>query len=82
MKLKTEAAPVKLPKEEVLALIAKELVAVRLQLAAAQVQLKAKDQPDRYRLNFQVNALKKQANVGKAQIARLKKSPAAEVLWP
>ena len=82
MKFKTDAAPAVLPKEEVVALIAKDLAAVRIQLAAAQAQLKAKDQADRYRLNFQVNALKKQAHYGKAQIARLKKSPLSEVLWP
>ena len=82
MKNETNSPAVKLPKEEVMALIAKDLAAVRVQLETAKAQLKAKDQTDKYRLNFQVNALKKQVHVGKAHLLRLKKSPAAEIVWP
>jgi len=70
-----------IPKTEAIARIAAHLAGVRVQLIAARTQLKAAASPDRYRLNFQVNALKKEAHFAKAQIARLKKSPLTEVLW-
>jgi hypothetical protein len=37
--------------------------------------------PDKYALNFQANALKKQLNFCKSQINRLKKEPRTEVIW-
>jgi hypothetical protein len=84
MKTETVATPntdARMPKADAIDKIAKNLVTVRAQLATTQAELKAAVSPDKYRLNFQVNALKKQANFGKAQIARLKKIPATEVAW-
>ena len=70
-----------IPKTEALEKFSTHLAGVRVQLIAARTQLKAAVSPEKYRLNFQVNALKKEAHFCKAQITRLKKSPATEVLW-
>ena len=77
----TEVTPTLLPKAEAIEKISKHLANVRVQLTASKTQLQAAQSPDKYSLNFQVNALKKQANFCKAQIARLKKSPSADVIW-
>jgi hypothetical protein len=77
----TVSNDVKIPKAEAIEKIAKHLAAVRIQHAEAKVQLGAALSPDKYRLNFQANSLKKQVNFCKAQIARLKKIPATEVTW-
>jgi hypothetical protein len=76
----TVTREVKIPKAEAIEKIAKHMAAVRVQLAAAKGQLATAVSPDKYRLHFQVNSLKKQANFCKAQIARLKKIPATEVV--
>jgi len=77
----TPDATVKIPKAEAIEKISKSTAEVRILLATAKAQLLAASSPDKYALNFKVNALKKQANFGKAQINRLKKEPRTEVLW-
>jgi len=84
MKKSTITTPdqaVKIPKDEAIEKIAKHSATVRTQLAVAKAQLQAAVSPEKYALNFQVNALQKQLNFGKAQINRLKKEPRAEVIW-
>jgi len=84
MKKSTITTPdqaVKIPKAEAIEKIAKHSATVRTQLAVAKAQLQAAVSPEKYALNFQVNALQKQLNFGKAQINRLKKEPRAEVIW-
>jgi len=70
-----------IPKTEAIEKYATHLAAVRVRLIAAKTQLKGAVSPDKYSLNFQVNALKKEAHFCKGQISRLKKIPATEVLW-
>jgi hypothetical protein len=70
-----------IPKAEAIEKLSKHGAALRLQLAAAKAKLQAAVSPDKYALNFQANALKKQVNFCKAQIARLNKEPRTEVLW-
>jgi hypothetical protein len=71
----------KLPKAEALAKIATMMAAIKVQLEASQAQLKAAVKPERYALNFQVNAHKKEINFWKVQVTRLKKEPKTEVDW-
>jgi hypothetical protein len=70
-----------MPKAEAIAKIAQQVAAIKVQLEAAQQQLKAAVYPNRYVLNFQVNALRGKANFWKAQISRLKKEPKTSVDW-
>ncbi|MDR3670912.1 MAG: hypothetical protein P4L36_08710 [Holophaga sp.] len=80
----TNAAPiqtVKIPKTEAIAKLSKHSAGLRVQLEAAKAQLHAAVSPDKYALNFQVNALKKQVHFCKAQVTRLNKEPRTEVLW-
>ena len=72
---------VKVPKADALVRLAKNLAAVRVEQVAAQARLKAAVSPDKYALHFQLDAFKKQAHFFKAQIARIKKEPQAEVIW-
>jgi len=72
--VETPIQTVKIPKAEAIEKLGKHG-------AAAKAQLLAAVSPDKYALNFQVNALKKQVNFCKAQINRLKKEPKAEVIW-
>jgi cell division protein FtsB len=84
MKNTSVAAPgpvVKIPKAEAIEKLSKHSAGIRSQLAAAQLKLKAAVSPDKYALNFQANALKKELNFCKAQINRLKKEPRTEVIW-
>lgn len=84
MKKTIVATPVqtlKIPKAEAIEKLAKSNAATRILLETAKAQLKAAASPDKYALNFQVNALKKQVNFGKAQITRIKKEPRTEVIW-
>ena len=71
----------KIPKAEAIARITGSLVEIRVQLTAARAELAAGASPEKQMLNFKVNALRKRANAGKAQIARIKRDPRAEVLW-
>jgi capsule polysaccharide export protein KpsE/RkpR len=71
----------KIPKAEAIARITGALVEIRAQLTAARAELAAGASPGKQVLNFKVNALRKRANAGKTQIARLKRDPRAEVLW-
>ena len=77
----TEVTPTLLPKAEAIEKISKHLANVRVQLTASKTQLQAAQSPDKYSLNFQVNALRKQANFWKGQIARIKKAPKDEINW-
>jgi len=79
--LVTPSQAVKIPKAEAIEKFAKSNAAARILLETAKAQLKAAVSPDKYALNFQVNALKKQVNFGKAQITRIKKEPGTEVIW-
>jgi|GEM_PF-1017538 hypothetical protein len=71
----------RIPKAEAIEKITRSIAAVRVLLAAARIALAAGVSPEKYRLNFKLNALKKQVRSGKAQIARLKREPRADVLW-
>jgi len=71
----------KIPKAEAIARITGSLVEIRAQLTAARAELAAGASPGKQVLNFKVNALRKQVRSGKAQIARLKREPRADVLW-
>ena len=77
----TTSEIIRLPKAEAIEKIAKHLTQVRAQLDTAKAQLKAAVSPDKYVLNFRVNALRKQVNTGKAHIARFKKAPGTDVIW-
>ena len=79
--VETPSQAVKIPKAEAIEKLAKHGAAVKVQFETAKAQLKAAVSPDKYALNFQANSLKKQLNFCKAQIARLKKEPRAEVIW-
>jgi hypothetical protein len=70
-----------MPKAEAIAKIAKQVAEIRVQLEASREQLKAAVYPNRYALNFQVNALRGKANFWKAQISRLQKEPKTSVDW-
>jgi hypothetical protein len=77
----TPSQSAKIPKAEAIEKLSKHSAAIRVQLEAAKASLHAAVSPDKYALNFQTNALKKQLNFCKAQITRLKKEPRTEVLW-
>lgn len=72
---------VKIAKTEAVERLTKNAAAVKVQLEAATAALKAAGTGEKYALKFQADALKKQAHFFKAQIARLKKEPRAEVIW-
>jgi hypothetical protein len=72
---------VTISKAEAIERISKNLAAVRIQLAAAKTTLKGSAKGEKYALHFQVNAIQHQANFFKAQIARIKKEPKAEIIW-
>ncbi len=79
--VKTFPSAGRIPKAEAIERITRFVAAIRVLLAAAKTALTAGTSPDKYVLNFKVNELKKQVRSGKAQIARLKREPRAEVLW-
>jgi len=76
-----ETPVVKLPKADAMARIAKNLAALRVDVVAAKSRLEAAVAPEKYAAHFQFDALRKQAHFLKAQIARIKKDPKAEVIW-
>jgi hypothetical protein len=75
------ATPELMPKAEALAKIAKLSAAVNLRVAEAAGLKKAAAKSDRYVLNFQLNALKAEANFWKAQANRIKKAAKTEIDW-
>jgi hypothetical protein len=79
--VETPSQAVKIPKAEAIEKLSKHGAAVKVQFETAKAKLKAAVSPDKYALNFQANALKKQLNFCKAQITRLKKEPRTEVIW-
>ena len=84
MKKDTVATPgpmVKIPKAEAILKLGKHSAAIKVRMEAAKGQLLAAVSPDKYALNFQTNALKKQLAFCKSQINRLKKEPRTEVIW-
>ena len=76
-----ETPVVKLPKADAMARIAKNLAALRVEVVAAKTTLDAAPAGGKYAAHFQFDALKKRAHFLKAQIARIKKDPKAEVIW-
>jgi hypothetical protein len=79
--VETVPSPGRIPKAEAIARITQFLAAIRVLLVAARAELAAAVSPGKQLLNFKVNALRKQVRSGKAQIARLKREPRADVLW-
>jgi hypothetical protein len=77
--VETATPAAKLPKAEAIAKIAKHIAAIKVELEASQAQLKTSVKPQRYALNFQVNALKKQTHFWKTQITRLNREPKTEI---
>ena len=70
-----------MPKAEAIAKIAQQVTEIKVQLEASREQLKTAVYPNRYALNFQVNALRAKSNFWKAQVARLKKEPKTSIDW-